>query len=265
MWARLAISISLGLVVALTAHAAPAKDRAAKAAEQKAKKHFEDAEAHYKVRDYEEALAGYREAYLLSKQPVLLFNIAQCYRLLGRYEEARSSYRTFLREAPDHPVRPEVERLIAEVEARLAKAEGAAATNPAENPTGTPASQGAAATPQPKGQTTLIPPGYTPAGPARLFYGAAVAAGVLGLASGGLALEGALESRRLDRGEDRDVRRIQAAFERGRTFGLLADALVGVAVVSGGVGYALSRREHRVKPTLMLTPGGVALTVGIGQ
>src|SRR5262245_50959307 len=88
-------------------------------AREKAADRFEQREAHYNIQEYEEALAGYKEAYLLSKEPALLFNIGQCYRHLDRVEEALKSYRAFLREVPDTAVRPGVEKIIAELEARL--------------------------------------------------------------------------------------------------------------------------------------------------
>src|SRR5687767_13864814 len=69
---------------------------------------FEAAEADYKEQKYEAALEGYEGAYLLSKEPGLLFNIAQCYRLLGKKEEALLTYRRYLEEVPSTPYRQEI-------------------------------------------------------------------------------------------------------------------------------------------------------------
>jgi tetratricopeptide (TPR) repeat protein len=88
---------------------------------ERAKKLFDDAEAYYNIGEYDKALSGYREAYLLSKEPALLFNMGQCYRLLGKREEAIKVYRSFIKEAPDSPLRPNVEEIILSLQAELQK------------------------------------------------------------------------------------------------------------------------------------------------
>jgi tetratricopeptide (TPR) repeat protein len=62
--------------------------------------YFEAAEDAYKRREYEAALDNYRAAYRLSMEPLLLYNIAQCYRFLGQDEEALRTYKAFLFDAP---------------------------------------------------------------------------------------------------------------------------------------------------------------------
>jgi tetratricopeptide (TPR) repeat protein len=81
-----------------------------------AQKRFEEAEKLYNIGDYEGALTGYKEAYLLSNNPDLLFNMGQCYRKLGKYDDALITYRSYLREVPNSPVKADVEARIAEVE-----------------------------------------------------------------------------------------------------------------------------------------------------
>lgn len=89
---------------------------------EKAAKIFGEAEAHYKRHEYEKALSGYQQAYELSKEPVLLFNIAQCYRLLARYDEAIASYRAYLEAVPGASNKAPVEAQIEELEALIAEA-----------------------------------------------------------------------------------------------------------------------------------------------
>ncbi|MCA9666873.1 MAG: tetratricopeptide repeat protein [Myxococcales bacterium] len=51
-----------------------------------------------KVGDYATALAAFKYGYAVSARPGFLFNIAQCYRNLGRYREAAAvleSYRPY--------------------------------------------------------------------------------------------------------------------------------------------------------------------------
>jgi tetratricopeptide (TPR) repeat protein len=77
---------------------------------------FEIAEKNYKVGDYEKALEGYKEAYVLSGEADLLFNIGQCQRKLNRNEEAIRSYKNFLQERPNTPIKSDVEAIIRELE-----------------------------------------------------------------------------------------------------------------------------------------------------
>lgn len=57
---------------------------------------FGAADAKYRAREYEEALAGYLHAYELSREPLLLYNAAQCYRNLGQTEAAIDCYQRFV-------------------------------------------------------------------------------------------------------------------------------------------------------------------------
>jgi tetratricopeptide (TPR) repeat protein len=95
----------------------PSLTRAAPSNEQQAEALalYEKAEVQYRLLEYEKALALYKEAYVLSKESSLLFNIAQCYRLMGRYQEAKQTYELYLTEAPDSSYRESCERFLKEV------------------------------------------------------------------------------------------------------------------------------------------------------
>jgi tetratricopeptide (TPR) repeat protein len=82
-----------------------------------AQKHFEEAEKLYNIGDFNSALEGYKKSYLLSANPDLLFNMGQCYRKLEDYDLAITTYRSYLREVPNSPVKADVEKLITDVEA----------------------------------------------------------------------------------------------------------------------------------------------------
>jgi tetratricopeptide (TPR) repeat protein len=75
------------------------------------------ARAHFNLGEYNEALADFRAAYRSLPSAELLFNIAQCQRLLKRYDEALRSYRAFLNEMTDEEMisRDAVERLIVQM------------------------------------------------------------------------------------------------------------------------------------------------------
>jgi tetratricopeptide (TPR) repeat protein len=122
------LALILGAALSLAApalHAQPDK-APSKTEREKAKTLFDKAEAYYKVREYEKALAGYKESYLTVQEPALLYNMAQCYRLLGKSEEALSTYRSFLRDMPDTPLREKVEGFMAELSKTGAAPAGAA-------------------------------------------------------------------------------------------------------------------------------------------
>jgi tetratricopeptide (TPR) repeat protein len=81
-----------------------------------ARKRFVSGSRHYDLREYPAVLEDFKESFRLSGDPSLLFNIAQCHRLLEHYEDALASYKRFLARSPETPVRPEVERRMAEIQ-----------------------------------------------------------------------------------------------------------------------------------------------------
>jgi tetratricopeptide (TPR) repeat protein len=86
-----------------------------------AKKLFEAATVYYNAKDYEKALYGYQDAYKAAQLPFILFNIAQCYRFLGRYQEARDAYVKYLKDEPKSEYKAEVEQKIKDMDAAIAE------------------------------------------------------------------------------------------------------------------------------------------------
>ena len=84
---------------------------------------FKAGTAAYEAGRYEEALADYAAAYEALPLAQLLFDIAQCDRLLARWKEAELHYRQYLAAKPDAANRAEVEGHLAEVRAAQAKAQ----------------------------------------------------------------------------------------------------------------------------------------------
>lgn len=78
-----------------------------------------------------DAAPGYEQAFKLSAKPVLLYNIAQGYRLAGRKNDDLGAYRGSVRRAPDSPTRADAEARIAELELQE---RDAASSKPAETP-----------------------------------------------------------------------------------------------------------------------------------
>ncbi len=71
--------------------------------EARARRHFETGASLYVEGNYEGALAAFDESYRIRQIPVVLFNLAQTYRRLYRYEEAIEAYRRYLRTAENLP------------------------------------------------------------------------------------------------------------------------------------------------------------------
>ena len=68
--------------------------------QQEADRHFKDGVARYKEGKFDAALAEFKEAYRIAPHPLVLYNMAGCYRELSRYGEAVKAYRQFLSEGP---------------------------------------------------------------------------------------------------------------------------------------------------------------------
>jgi hypothetical protein len=86
--------------------------------QERAAKLYEEAKAHYNLQEYETALNGFKEAYLLSKEAGLLFNIGQCYRQMGKDQEAIRSFKAYLNEDPESPQRVQIEQWLKEMGAK---------------------------------------------------------------------------------------------------------------------------------------------------
>lgn len=117
-----------------------------------AKRFFYSAQTHYRLGEFEQALHDFQDAYRLQQDPALLFNIAQCYKQLGRLDDSIRSYRFYLRDAANVPNRASVEKIIAELEQKIAERDRSAA------PTPIPRQAPPEAKPTPAPQATPVPP-----------------------------------------------------------------------------------------------------------
>lgn len=270
-----------------------------KAARERAAALFQEADANYKIKEYEKALAGFKEAYLLSQEPVLLFNIGQCHRQLGELEEALKSYEAFLRDDPKSPLRVNAEERIKEIKEELARraSRGAIEITTRQDPAEVYL-DGAL-----RGLSPLrldeIPPGehllvvrkagfleyslsihVEPAQTfvlevpqlaeepekkdrlANIFFLASGGTGAAMLASGGVAFVLARAAARAqEQGEDGIGERMQVV----KGLANAANALLGVAAVSGAVGVTLKLRSRAAKKTeavVSASPAGLSLTLG---
>jgi tetratricopeptide (TPR) repeat protein len=112
------------LLVAGTAAADPAADA------------YEEGRRLYDLREWDQAIAKFKEAYRLRPEPKSMFNIAQAYRLKGDCGEAIQFYRTYKRNFPAEKNIAKVDKFIEELEA-CAKQERKPAPAPDKQPSPT--------------------------------------------------------------------------------------------------------------------------------
>ena len=134
--------------------AAPAADAPATPG-QRAKQHYLQGEAYFKSRNFSDAIDEYQRGYFDKPDPVFIFNIAQCHRLLGHTAAAIEFYQRYLKEAPEGPGRPVAEKQIAELSAPPA-------LPPAVEP---PAPADVTAAPAPAAPLVPLPTAVPPAAP----------------------------------------------------------------------------------------------------
>ena len=116
--------IVLALMAALPSTVRAADDIAT------ARKLFQSGTKHFDLGEYEQALNDFKEAYRIKDDPVLLYNVAQCHRMLKHNEEALRAYRTFLSRAPDSTNRADVEQKIATLQEVIDKQNSASTLPP---------------------------------------------------------------------------------------------------------------------------------------
>ncbi|HEX4459037.1 MAG TPA: hypothetical protein VIA18_13765, partial [Polyangia bacterium] len=100
---------------------------------QKAREALQEANQHYDLGEYGPALEAFKAAYRNHQEPALLFNIAQCERLLGQHEEAVREYRMYLIKVPDAPNRDSVKTLIEKLDSNN-HGDGLAKSRPEQSP-----------------------------------------------------------------------------------------------------------------------------------
>lgn len=103
------LSSMLLAVAAFVVHApeARADDKA------KAKALYTEGLKHYNLAEYTDAIKAWKESYLISKKPLLLFNIGQAFRLSGDCKQAMTFYDSYQREEPNPKNQSELDQALA--------------------------------------------------------------------------------------------------------------------------------------------------------
>lgn len=217
--------------------------------EARAKELYENGAALYEEGRYEEAILAWEEAYRLSSRPVLLFNIANAYERLGRYDEAidaLSRYRAFAKAEE----RESLDRRMQNLERRRDEARAAAA-NTTPTPTPTPT-----LTPTPAAGT----PGRSPV--PFVLMGAGVAGVGVGAVFGARSLGAGAEAEALCVGEGPLCPDTAAPYlESAKKSALIADVslITGAVLIVGGLGLGVFGNQSEAV-SLSVSPSSLTLS-----
>jgi tetratricopeptide (TPR) repeat protein len=204
-----------------------APSQAARAA---ARRQFERGSSLYREGRYPEAAEAFEAAYQSVPNPVVLYNLGQCYERMGQLERAVGAYQGYLREVPGAEDRGAVQATVASLEERLA-----AARRPRVSIASSPS--GAALTLDGTPQGTTPWAGPLEAGPHRL----------------GLTLEGHLPLERAFEVRAGEPLQLELALaprqvgllERPRTWTWVSLGAAGLAAAGGALAGTLARNDAR--------------------
>lgn len=239
---------------------ANANDEIAKPAAQEAREHLTKGTRHYRLREFTAAIDEYKAGTLVEDAAVFYYNLGQCYRQLGRPEDAIWHYQRFLDRADPLPpkYRKTVETFIHDMKVEIEKRERAKPIDP----------------------TPILPAPIAPP-PARPITGAAAIApwytdGVgWGLAGTGAVAAGTtiwllVDARDLDAAANaapsqQTQRDLRARASQRRLAGTIVGVAGGLALVAGIVKLAIAPSPgapviEKTALDLILTANGVAIT-----
>ena len=192
----------------------------------------------YDLAEYPQAIAAWKQAYSLSKKPLLLFNIGQALRLSSDCTQALTFYDSYVREATEIQNEDELDSAVTECKAKLATHPPSSPPQPAAQPAETRA-------------TWLRPVG--------------LAVGAAGIAAVGAGVYFAVRSGQLA-DENEGVTAWSGAAQQRQNNGK-RDATLGwglaaggaALAIAGGVMFRLGGHPEEPRVTVTPTPGGVAV------
>jgi tetratricopeptide (TPR) repeat protein len=205
----------------------------------------DEAAKQFDLGEYEQALQSYKAAYLEKPDPVFLFNIGQCYRLLGKPEEAAGAYKSYLRKRPDAPNRALVEQFIGDAERAIRDR-----TAP---PTGTVAPE--SPKPETKPPEVVAPPIPAPRHHRKLGIALAAAGGVVAIVGAALVGYGTVSGN--DANSAATVRDRNDRIDTGNHLDIAGGVLLSVGAataVAGVLVLVLPSSSERPRTALRLTP-----------
>jgi tetratricopeptide (TPR) repeat protein len=252
------------LVFALLACSASASadPPAAPSADQQAAALYDEGKRHFDIGEYAAAIASWKQSYLLSNEPLLLFNIGQAYRLAGNCAEANRFYGNYKRANPTPPNAAELEQATSKC-AGVAPATGDAESDAAPKATAaTPPVEPVIAhppTPPAPPPTPLVDDtaghGLRLAG--LIAIGAGAADGVVAIVAGAKASSEAstVAGQRTGTPWSAALAADQASGQSWQTRARVLGAIGGVAVIGGGVAWWLGHRAASSRVDVALGAG----------
>jgi tetratricopeptide (TPR) repeat protein len=234
-----------------------------------AKKLYDDGLRHYNVAEYADAIAAWKQAYLLAKKPILLFNIGQAYRLAGDCKQAVTFYDSYEREEPHPHNQDELDQ------ARVLCKEAVVATNDhptsvpdVPTPTPTTPTPAPTATPTPPPETSTATPtmpstSATTTTPTHLTAyivgGAGLALGVTGVV---FAFDARAQNHKNAGVTDwtAENNTIQARGERDDKLAIAFGAIGVAGIATGVVLYALGHVSDEHGVAIAPTRGGLSVS-----
>lgn len=153
MFHRIVVAAFGLLVLLVFAEPASADNALAKPKNATAQQRLAAGNKLYRVREFEKAVEEYKAGALIEDVPVFHYNLGQCYRQLGKYEDAIWHYERFIeRGKPAGQLRGAVDAFLTQMRSELErKAMSQPPTEPAPEPKPAPDP------PQPKTTTIKIP------------------------------------------------------------------------------------------------------------
>jgi tetratricopeptide (TPR) repeat protein len=260
----------LGAVLVLAVSTAHADDK------KKARALYDVGLKHYNVAEYPEAIKAWKEAYLLSKRPLLLFNIGQAFRLSGDCKQAMVFYDSYQREEPSPKNQDELDQALALCKEQKAAVEPKPIEQPVtppvqdKPPVTTPPTPPTVAQPEP----TPEPPEDEIDEPEETTTGGGLRKIGLGVGLAGIALSGAgvyfmldasSTSKELDgfAGEwGQEQIDLEAQGQRSSTLGLALGIGGAAAVIAGGVMFAVGGPKAIETTSMSVVPTKGGAQVG---
>jgi tetratricopeptide (TPR) repeat protein len=227
----------------------------------RARLHYQEGENAFRTGDFDVAIREFKDSYHAFPEPLLLYNVAQAYRLKGDLKQALFFYQQFVSAAPRAPQRPTAEDKIAELRKLIANQEQAQQAPPA----------GTAAPPPPNPVVTAPPPTPSPPAP-RPWYkspaGWALGGGGLALVVVGAALLGSapgVDDQAAKASSLQSQHDLQDRASAFRAAGYSLVAIGGAAVVGSVIVFAVAGRSKKpAVNALRLSPSSNGLGLSLG-
>jgi tetratricopeptide (TPR) repeat protein len=220
---------------------------------------YDEGLRHYNLAEYGQAIDAWKQAYLLSKKPVLLFNIGQAFRLSGDCAQAMTFYDSYTREEPAPKNQDELDQAVAQCKDKLAVA-GHAAPVPDKPPVPPPTH----VTPEPATPVATVTAQPRPQPPTDLRRIGLITT-LSGVALGGAALYFALDGRS-QQNTVADITiwtpALDSTQSRGHRDNVLAWGLGiagGAAVITGVVLWLTGAPAAETGPNVAIAPGGARI------